>query len=657
MGQRFSSLLGILALSLAAPAWATPLPAAPEEIASYTLRATLDPATHQVRGEGTIRWRNASSRPASELRLHLYLNAFRNTASTWLREGPAAERQRLAAGGWGWIELSRLAGPGGEDLLAGLEYLAPDDGNADDCTVARVPLAAPVPPGGTLELAVAFTAQLPRVVARTGFSNDFHLVAQWFPKLGVLAPDGTWDCHQFHHASEFFADYGTYDVTLVVPRDFVVGATGGRPREVTPGADGTVAYRFVQDRVHDFAWTAWPGFVERRRTFRHPPLPEVEMILLLRPETARHAERTFAALEHALELFGSWYGPYPYPTLTVVDPPWGAREAGGMEYPTFIAAGSRVLSPRATLSPEVVTVHEFGHQYFYGLLASDEFTEPYLDEGINTYATARVLRRAYGRQAWSYRLWELPVVFPAVGLDLPLDSSARYFRRPATDPITRASWGYLDRNAYRYLAYSKMSLVMEEVERTVGAPAMERAMRAYAETFRFRHPRTADLVRTLSRESGRDLGELFRQTLTGSDVLDYAVTTATSARRRGPVGVFGQGEARRTVAAPAAAEGFESVVVVERLGGVRLPVTTELTFADGRTLRLAWDGDERWVRYRVRGPELRWAEVDPDEVLVLDVDRLNNSRRCEPDRRAARRWSQRLRFWIQNLLETAADLA
>jgi len=97
--------------------------------------------------------------------------------------------------------------------------------------------------------------------------------------------------------------------------------------------------------------------------------------------------------------------------------------------------------------------------------------------------------------------------------------------------------------------------------------------------------------------------------------------------------------------------------VVRRLGGVTLPVFTDLVFADGQRARLRWDGRERWVRFRVVGPRLAWAEVDPDHTLLLDVDRLNNSRRVEPDRRASRRWAQRLRFWIQNVLETFAALA
>jgi hypothetical protein len=328
-----------------------------------------------------------------------------------------------------------------------------------------------------------------------------------------------------------------------------------------------------------------------------------------------------------------------------------------MEYPTLFATGTDVFSPLVTQRPESVTVHELGHQWFYGLLATDEVRESFLDEGITTYATGRVLADEYGRPAWSTSVWGLPLVFAAVRQDHLLDTRASYFRRADTDPIGRTTAGYLDHAAYRALTYGKMSLALGQLERLLGTPTMERAMRSFADTWRFRHPTSSDFVRSLSRAAGQDLAGYFRQTVWSSEVLDYAVETAESRPRRAPAGVFGHGEERSTVERGERLAGWESEVVVRRLGGVALPVFTDLVFADGQRARLRWDGRERWVRFRVVGPELAWAEVDPDQTLLLDVDRLNNSRRVEPDRRASRRWAQRLRFWIQNVLETFAAFA
>jgi len=628
----------------------------PDPVASYTITARLDAEAHRVAGRETIRWRNPSRTAVSELCVHLYLNAFSNSASSWLRRAEPEDVAALADGSrWGWIEIDRLEA-GGADLLAGLAFASPDDGNRDDRTVARVPLPRPVGPGETVEIAAEFTSQLPRVVARTGYHRDFHLVAQWFPKLGRMERDGTWNCHQFHRASEFSADFGDYDVTLDVPERFVVGATGRRVA-TRRGEGGRTTHRYVQEGVHDFAWTAWPDFVEQLETLRVPGLPEVEVTLLLRPETVRFRARYLAALFHGFRGFGELYGAYPYTTLTMVDPPWGADAAGGMEYPTFITTGTKVLSPLLSQDPEGVTVHELGHQWFYGLLATDEVQESYLDEGINTYATARVMAEAYGPETWTFRAWDVPVPFRGVVKEHPVDVRTRYFRRPRVEPPARTTWGYLDHAAFRQLTYDKTALVFAQLERLLGERTMEAGMRDLAAAWRFRHPKTADVVGSLSRAAGQDLGGYFRQTLYGAEVLDFEVAAATSRRRRGPIGVFGEGGERQARAAGEDLVGWESEVVVRRLGGVRLPVVTELVFADGRRARARWDGQERWVRFRVRGPRLAYAEVDPDETLLLDVDRINNSRRVEPDRRAARRWGQRVRFWIQSFLETVAALA
>ena len=635
------------------PPDAEPAAGRPAITASYDIEVSLDPDEHTLDGRETIHWTNRARVAVDDLCLHLYLNAFRNSASSWLRDDPE-DVATLSPDGWGWSELVS-AEVEGISVLDGLRYEAPDDGNPEDRTVARLALPRPVAPGETVAIRLGWVARLPRVVARTGYRRDFHLVGQWFPKLAAMERDGRWHCHQFHTASEFYADYGNYDVTLSVPEDYVVGATGRRVSEHT--ANGVATYRYVQDRVHDFAWTAWPGFVERGGTFREPGLPEVEIRLLLRRESVRFAGRYLAALHHALHLFGTWYGPYPYATLTMVDPPWGARAAGGMEYPTFITTGTRILSPLPTQDPEGVTIHEFGHQFFYGLLASDEMQESWLDEGVNTYATARVMRELYGPQAWSFRAWGVPLVFRGIVLRQPLDTSARYFRRPTSDPVVRTAWGYLDHQSYVRMTYSKTSLALAQLERIVGAEAMQRAMRAYTTEWRFRHPRTGDFVRSLSRSLGRDLTPYFARTLGSAEVLDYAVDSVSTKRRRGPVGAFGEGEERQIERDGEELDGYDSVIVVRRLGGVRMPVVTELVFADGQRSRVRWNGEERWVRFRVTGPELAWAEVDPDTVLLLDVDRLNNSRRVEPDRTASRRWGQRVRFWIQNVLETFSLLA
>ncbi len=344
-----SAKAAYLAAALAAAALAPELtPAAfaadafpPPPVASYQITCRLDAEKKTVEGTQVLTWKNTTSRPARTLQFHLYLNAFRNTLSSFWKESEGKGRDgKPRPESWGSIEILRMTGAEGEDLLASLRYISPDDGNPHDRTVAEVIPTRPVAPGETVSIAMDFVSQLPRVVTRTGYKGDFFFVVQWFPKIGVFEETG-WNCHQFHATTEFFADFGNYDVSIDVPSRYrgKVGATGRRveEREVS---DGRVLYRFQQEGVHDFAWTADPAYLVYDDTFREAGLGDVRLILLLQPEHAAQVDRHFKAAKAALSGYGRILGPYPYGTLTIVDPPWGANGAGGMEYPTLITAGT-----------------------------------------------------------------------------------------------------------------------------------------------------------------------------------------------------------------------------------------------------------------------------------------------------------------------------
>lgn len=359
-------------LALVAAADADPLPERAAHVADYDINVRLDPDTRTLFARERVVWRNPSPDAVGELWFHLYLNAFRNSLSTFYREsGGRLRRDTARDEGWGWIEVKSIRRADGLDLSAGAGFEHPDDDNAEDRTVWRVRLPAPVPPGGEIALDLEFEARLPRVYARTGYHRDYFLVGQWFPKLGVYEPagrrgrrSGGWNCHQFHADSEFYADFGRYRAEITLPRRFVVGATGRRV-ERREHPDGTSTHVFEQADVTDFAWTASPHFVEVPARFsaasevtpreyeeaaallgRSPAelrLGDVELRLLMRPSHLAQVGRYLAAARAALKWYGLWYGRYPYATLTIVDPAFGASGSAGMEYPTFVTAGTSAL--------------------------------------------------------------------------------------------------------------------------------------------------------------------------------------------------------------------------------------------------------------------------------------------------------------------------
>ncbi len=702
----------LAALAAADLASADPLPAHARAVADYDIRVRLDADAKTLAGQERITWRNTGSEPVGELWFHLYLNAFRNSESTFFKESGGQLRGDLMPGeGWGFVEVTSARLPGGKDLAPAASFEHPDDDNTADRTVWRLPLPEPVPAGGELVLEVEFEAKLPRVFARTGYFRDYFLVGQWFPKLGVYEPAGArgrasagWNCHQFHANSEFYADFGRYHVEITLPQRFVVGATGER-RERRDNADGTATHVYEQADVIDFAWTASPRFLEVKtrfsaekdvtaqeyaeaaallgRSLEEVRLSDVDVTLLLQGEHRAQSERYLRAAKAAIKWFGLWYGRYPYPTLTVVDPAFGAGGSGGMEYPTFITAGTSVLLNRWPLDrmllPEGVTVHEFGHQYWQSMVASNEFEESWLDEGFNSYSTGRVMERVYG-----------PWMLQAFGLRLGDLESARLGNSVERmfDRVRTPSWGFSSSGNYGFNSYARTELTLRTLEALLGPQTLARVLRTYHERYRFRHPSSDDFYAVVNEVAGRDMSGFFAQTTERPGVLDYEVSLVRSERADEPRGVFGAGAERTTVTTKQAREKEEqadarggrpwrSTVMVRRRGEVTLPVSLRLVYEGGTTQTVALlerEGDggsveqagilegsttsEPW-RGRFKRLELTSerrlvsATVDPDDQLKLDVNRLNNARRVEPDGRAASRWGTRFVFWLQQVLALA----
>ncbi len=643
-------VLALCASAAAARLFSQPFP---PPVASYQITCRLDAEKKTVEATEVLAWKNTTSRPAPTLRLHLYLNAFRNTLSTFWRESGGEHRDGRLPNSWGSIEITRMTGPDGADLLPAMHFVSPDDGNPDDRTVAEVVLPRPVQPGETISVAMDFVSRLPRVSVRTGYKDEFLMVAQWFPKVGVFEEKG-WNCHQFHASSEFFSDFGNYDVSIDVPARYKgkVGATGQRIDERETSA-GRVLYRFRQQGVHDFAWTADPSYLVLEDAFREAGLGDVRLLLYLQPEHADQAERYFGAAKAALSGYGRLLGPYPYPTLSIVDPPWGARGAGGMEYPTLVTGGTAWSAPRSIQRPEAVTVHEAGHQFFYGLLASNEFEEAWLDEGFNSYVCDRVLGAAYGPNHVDLGVFGLH--FP-LGIEIryPLDVNRRYFAVADWDVLASESWKFRGRTSYGGQVYAKTALTLATLERLLGTPVMDRALRLYADRWRFRHPTTKDFIAAVNEAAGADWSWFFERTFFSSAIVDYAVAEAESKPATPPRGLFDR-DGKLVDAPPPAlakARGYDSLVTVVRRGDAPMPVDVLLRFDGGHVYRSHWDGEARWKRFRVaEGPRLLEAIVDPDEKILLDADRTNNGCRPEPDLRAATRWTARAVFWVQNMID------
>jgi hypothetical protein len=560
------------------------------------LRAELDAAEHVIHGEGEIEWINNSSKAVQELYLHLYLNAFEGPRTLFYRSRARRARGGLEPARWGHIQIESLRARqlADADLLPALEAHSPFD--LEDGTDRRLALPQPIAPGAHLTLELRWTSVLPGLAIRTGFSGDFHFAGQWFPKLARLEPNGEWAHFSFDPLAEFYADFGVYDVSLNVPEQMVVGATGQLLSESRAGGRRTLRYH--ADSVHDFAWTAWPQF--QARTER---MAGVDVHLLYPPGHDHNAERTLQVLRRALPHYGARYGSYPYPDLTVVHPPERAESAGGMEYPMLITTGGAWHESYWSRAVEYVTVHELGHQWFYGLLASNEPRWPFLDEGLNSYAESVALREFFGTTA------------SATPLGIPLSGEAlRRFvlvASPHTLPIALPATAYPSSREVGAVVYQRTALLFQTLANVYGEAEIAGALRRYALRYRFGHPTPEDLLAVLGETLSETALANVRGALFEGQSVNYQLEGLESVRL--PDGQV------------------ESRVRVNRRGELRFPVTISMRTAAGEVLTERWDGDQpSGVFGHVGTSPIVSVVVDHEQRVLLDENLLDNALSLEP---------------------------
>lgn len=650
--------------------------------ANYTISVSLDPETKLLEGRQVVLWRNIQDAATGELRFHLYWNAWRNDQSTWLREdryrGRSDRGEEVEAGDWSYCEVDSIrlldaAGGAGTDLMPTMQFVAPDDGNQADRTVFKVDLPEPVEPGESVEVELVWRAKVPRTFARTGFRGDYFFLAQWFPKLGVFE-NGRWNANQFHAATEFYSDYGVYDVEMTVPEGWVLGATG-REVDRRQNGNGTVTHRYQQDDVHGFTWTTSPDYVEFEDRFEEPGLPGVALRLLMQPEHLGQKDRHFEATKAALRLYGDWFGAYPYDHVTIVDPAYGSG-AGGMEYPTLFTAGTRLFNPFGGGRPEGVTIHEMGHQFWYGVVGNNEFDYAWIDEGLNSFSDARVYDQAYGDSRWTQRYFAPPGIEQRRGFFVKLfgdilkpraidgNGFSRYREMAVSDVQTRPTRLYHPKTASG-ISYSKSAIWLHTLERSLGWETLRRILSTFYERWQFRHPTDEDFFAIASEVAGQDLEWFFDEVVREAHTFDYGVQSVSSVEIA-PRGYFERDgsleleqPSSETADAETGAQRYESQVVVRRYGSGVFPVTIRATFEDGTEAYREWDGRYRWKRFDFEtSSRLVSATVDPERILLLDLNYTNNSRALESGSRwPAFKWAGKWMIWLQDLMHTMAFFA
>ena len=490
------------------------------------------------------------------------------------------------------------------DVTKQMKFISPDDGNADDRTVFEIALPKPLAPGAQIQFRIHFVAKFPEVVARTGYKRDFLMAGQWFPKVGVWW-NGAWNCHQFH------AQHRVLRRLWHLRRE--ADAAGEMERGLQRRADrGQGQRRWHADGELPRGRHPRLCLDGRRRTTKvvedsiELSGGTVKIRMLMQPGHMASAPRYMQALKGTMRKFDEWIGAYPYPQITVVDPPHGGAAAGGMEYPTLITADTTWWMPKSILEPEAVVEHEFGHQYWYGMVATNEFEDAWMDEGINQYMEAKVMDALYGEDTSSMnsRLGTLG--------ERGADRMA-YVPMADRDPLSRPAWLFENGESYGGISYSKTALMMLTLESLIGEKTVLHGLHEYFERYKFKHPTPEQFTAAMNEAVGQNLDWYWKQAIYGTETLDDRILSASSERvdwystqeEKKGVNRLSQrgGRAPARHLRPAGGAGGE---VRRRLGGAR-----------------AWDGKDRWHRFSWdRKAKLVSAEVDPDHGYWLDRDPL-----------------------------------
>jgi hypothetical protein len=489
------------------------------------IEVKLDDKDHFLHGFEEFTYINNSPDTLRFIYVHLFPNAYKNDHTPFAKQqdqNHSSDFYYSKKEERGYMDsLQFMANGVSVDHYATID--APD--------IARVDLFNPLFPGKQVKITTPFRVKLPKVFSRNGHTGQAYYISQWFPKPAVYDQKG-WHPISYLDQGEFYSEYGAYDVTVTLPANYILMATGNCQTDkenawldslaaaplpsdtlygdwFPPSAPDMKTVRYKEDNIHDFAWFADKRYIVRKDTVTSPGTGKlITTWTAFMPSFQKKWEHGNQHLAEAVRSYGKRVGPYPYNTIKAV---LGDMKAGGgMEYPT-ITLIDRVASSKL----KTVIIHEAGHNWFYGMLGSNERDHPWMDEGLNTFyeqkTTAALSNDTLGKKKNA------------------LDESLLYYQMAATNedqPLSAHSEQFKSMNNYGIDVYYKTALMLRWMEKYMGSVPFEEGMKDYFETWRFHHPYPEDFRAAMQKHTAKSLNWFFDTILTTDRKIDYAITKA-----------------------------------------------------------------------------------------------------------------------------------
>jgi hypothetical protein len=512
-----------LILALPLITWSqTPDTARPywQQEVNYKIDVALNDKNHSLKGSLSLEYINNSPDKLDYIWFHLWPNAYKDENSAYAKQVFRDEDGKKR-----WKEMKDKGSIDGLDFKVNGEKVKtePDPENID---ILKVYLAKSLASGEKITITTPFEVKLPTYSSRSGHLDKSYMICQWYPKPAVYDRKG-WHPMPYLDQGEFYSEFGSFDVTITVPSSYVVGATGsmqnkdelakykeigtknnvesGKPvRYKATTSAPTKNLQYKGQNIHDFAWFADQEFIIRYDTAQLASGTVIDVFTYGYEKGNPNWQKSVSYVEDAIRHYSNWIGEYPYPVAQAVEGPKNVM-SGGMEYPMI----TLITSPNAE-EPELdaVITHEVGHNWFYGILASNERDHAWMDEGINTYFQFRYEAEKYKANT---------IFGNAIPEDIKQKSVEEFqgiiytqlSQLPMEEPIETPSASFKDKDTYGIVIYLKTAVWMYITEIAVGKENLDKVMKGYFAAWKFRHPYPEDLQAEFKKQLNLDLSKLF----------------------------------------------------------------------------------------------------------------------------------------------------
>ena len=513
-----------------------------QQTVNHNIHVSLDDVEHELNAEIWTNYTNNSEKSLEYLWYHVWPNAYSS--------GKSALAKQQLGGGNTFLFYAMAKDLGGID---GLDFKV--DGKStswefhtEHPDIVKILLRTPLMPGDTIEIHTPFKVRIPSgKISRLGHVGQSYQITQWYPKPAVYDRDG-WHEMPYLDQGEFYSEFGSFDVTITLPDNYTIGATGDMPLSKENDNESELArlnkidqdtrkyfeqkdnlgltkntlgefpvssrliktLHYHQKNIHDFAWFADKRFKVLKDSIELPHSGRtVTTWVMFTPNEEDLWREAPKYIGNATYYYSLWNGDYPYNQVTAIDGTISA--GGGMEYPNVTVIGES----GSAFSLDVVIAHEVGHNWFYGILGSNERTNAWMDEGLNSLNETRYLLESYeGKdlglissrlsEKWMERLDLLDFEYRWIDELMSLLPS----RFGTSQPLQCHSAAFSSSN-YGAIAYKKTAAIFAFLRQYLGTEKFDKAMQQYFEDWKFKHPSPSDLQASLESSCGEDLNWFF----------------------------------------------------------------------------------------------------------------------------------------------------